>query len=309
MSRKQFFDVPDFLKPLLYLGEGYPREEIDEVILRREEATPHLLAALEWMLTHTEEAIDEYEYMLSLYAMYLLAQFREKKAKPMMIALARHPLSDDLLGDVITEGLHLMLASLCCDDPEALKLVVEDLDADPFARSAAIEALGTLCLKGHYSRDALSSYLSELYDFKLEKEPSFVWDGAVGVSVDLCLSEHRDLIKRAYLEGLADESVDNLLDVLSRLDNERPYFTRDHRFRFADDIHREISKWYCFTDKYVVDKAKRQKKPKEYVPVRDEPANIGGYSDVPYLRPERKIGRNEPCPCGSGKKYKKCCGK
>ena len=22
---------------------------------------------------------------------------------------------------------------------------------------------------------------------------------------------------------------------------------------------------------------------------------------------ERKIGRNEPCPCGSGKKYKKCC--
>lgn len=24
---------------------------------------------------------------------------------------------------------------------------------------------------------------------------------------------------------------------------------------------------------------------------------------------ENKIGRNEPCPCGSGKKYKKCCGK
>ncbi len=21
-----------------------------------------------------------------------------------------------------------------------------------------------------------------------------------------------------------------------------------------------------------------------------------------------KIGRNDPCPCGSGKKYKKCCG-
>ena len=24
---------------------------------------------------------------------------------------------------------------------------------------------------------------------------------------------------------------------------------------------------------------------------------------------EQKIGRNDPCPCGSGKKYKKCCGK
>lgn len=27
------------------------------------------------------------------------------------------------------------------------------------------------------------------------------------------------------------------------------------------------------------------------------------------VRKEKKVGRNEPCPCGSGKKYKKCCGK
>jgi uncharacterized protein YecA (UPF0149 family) len=26
------------------------------------------------------------------------------------------------------------------------------------------------------------------------------------------------------------------------------------------------------------------------------------------VRNEAKIGRNEPCPCGSGKKYKRCCG-
>ena len=24
--------------------------------------------------------------------------------------------------------------------------------------------------------------------------------------------------------------------------------------------------------------------------------------------PEEKVGRNDPCPCGSGKKYKNCCG-
>lgn len=28
----------------------------------------------------------------------------------------------------------------------------------------------------------------------------------------------------------------------------------------------------------------------------------------PYVRPEPKVGRNDPCPCGSGKKYKKCHG-
>ncbi len=27
----------------------------------------------------------------------------------------------------------------------------------------------------------------------------------------------------------------------------------------------------------------------------------------PIVREDKKVGRNEPCPCGSGKKYKKCC--
>jgi len=34
-----------------------------------------------------------------------------------------------------------------------------------------------------------------------------------------------------------------------------------------------------------------------------------GGKQMPYRREHPKIGRNDPCPCGSGKKYKKCCGK
>src|SRR5262249_31219950 len=30
---------------------------------------------------------------------------------------------------------------------------------------------------------------------------------------------------------------------------------------------------------------------------------------LPYRRPAPKVRRNEPCPCGSGKKFKQCCGK
>ncbi len=33
-----------------------------------------------------------------------------------------------------------------------------------------------------------------------------------------------------------------------------------------------------------------------------------GFNQSPLIK-GKKIGRNEPCPCGSGKKYKKCCGK
>lgn len=31
--------------------------------------------------------------------------------------------------------------------------------------------------------------------------------------------------------------------------------------------------------------------------------------EKPIEREEPRVGRNDPCPCGSGKKYKKCCGK
>jgi len=31
--------------------------------------------------------------------------------------------------------------------------------------------------------------------------------------------------------------------------------------------------------------------------------------DPSYKREEAKVGRNDSCPCGSGKKYKKCCGR
>ncbi|MFN5009618.1 MAG: SEC-C metal-binding domain-containing protein, partial [Gammaproteobacteria bacterium] len=30
--------------------------------------------------------------------------------------------------------------------------------------------------------------------------------------------------------------------------------------------------------------------------------------DAPFVRGDRKVGRNEACPCGSGKKYKQCHG-
>lgn len=33
------------------------------------------------------------------------------------------------------------------------------------------------------------------------------------------------------------------------------------------------------------------------------------FGSDPYVREGPKVGRNDPCPCESGKKYKKCCGK
>lgn len=41
----------------------------------------------------------------------------------------------------------------------------------------------------------------------------------------------------------------------------------------------------------------------------DRQANLVHGGSAPYRRGHAKIGRNDPCPCGSGKKYKNCCGR
>ncbi len=38
------------------------------------------------------------------------------------------------------------------------------------------------------------------------------------------------------------------------------------------------------------------------------PRHGGKARFAPDVRPSAKLGRNDPCPCGSGRKYKKCCG-
>ena len=41
-------------------------------------------------------------------------------------------------------------------------------------------------------------------------------------------------------------------------------------------------------------------------------AAVGGSGQSVTKKPAKaaqKVGRNDPCPCGSGKKYKNCCGK
>ncbi|MCZ6674026.1 MAG: DUF1186 domain-containing protein [Verrucomicrobia bacterium] len=310
MIAHTFPEAPDFLKPLVSLDGGYPKDEIDEVIRRRVEATPHLLAAVEWMVLNPGDAIETNEYMLPFYALYLLALFREKQAADLVVALARHPLSDGMIGDVITEGLHAILASLCMNNPESLNTIIEDSDADPFARASALDALATLCLKDKLPRETLCQYLLELYETKLEKKPSFVWDGAVGVSVDLGFSEHLELIQRAYAEGLADDTVDLLEDVLSKLNDGGPWNGNDRRYRFVNSVDGEISHWYCFSEKY---QARRDAAIKNDIEEEDDQyypgfSHYDGISTQIYRRPGPKIGRNDPCPCGSGKKYKKYCG-
>ena len=57
------------------------------------------------------------------------------------------------------------------------------------------------------------------------------------------------------------------------------------------------------------DKIDDLRQPKEQELVFSGGDNAETTSKKPVKRTGKKVGRNAPCPCGSGKKYKKCCGK
>lgn len=53
----------------------------------------------------------------------------------------------------------------------------------------------------------------------------------------------------------------------------------------------------------------RQKQQRELAFIHGNLGKDKAEAPKPTVRSEQKVGRNDPCPCGSGKKYKKCCGK
>jgi preprotein translocase subunit SecA len=56
------------------------------------------------------------------------------------------------------------------------------------------------------------------------------------------------------------------------------------------------------------ERKRRQEQEREQVRMNKGPAGEDEKGQQPVKREGEKIGRNAPCPCGSGKKYKKCCG-
>jgi preprotein translocase subunit SecA len=62
----------------------------------------------------------------------------------------------------------------------------------------------------------------------------------------------------------------------------------------------------------TIDEIEREfarKKKKELEQARSAGSNGHGATQVEQRRTGEKVGRNDPCPCGSGQKFKKCHGK
>ncbi|MEO8350229.1 MAG: DUF1186 domain-containing protein [Chthoniobacteraceae bacterium] len=301
--------LPDFLQPLETLIRPFPHEAIIAAIDHREESIPHLLHALEWADQNTDEANHgEPPYMLHLFALFLLAQFRETRSYPLVVSMARNAQVEDLLDDVITEDLGSILASVCGGDTRLIEGMIEDPTLYEFVRGAAVNALGVLLHTGAKTREEISGYIGELLTNRLEREPNHAWDCAIGICSDFGFREHIDTIRKCYAAGLADPMFDLLEDVEAEI--VRPPGDPDRwrlmRYTLIDDTIAEIGSWYCFKPESAAEDDDW-----EDADLPNDPDDLAGddWGSAQFaIRETTKIGRNEQCPCGSGKKYKKCCG-
>jgi len=299
-------EVPDFMKPLETLVRPFPSAAVEEVIARRGESTPYLLEVLAW--TEANAAEVPRSFMLHEYALFVLAQFREVRAYDVAVRIARSRHVHQLLGETVSSGLGPILASLSGGDTRLIQTLIEDEEADEFARSSGICAMGALFRTGLLPRQSFSEYLGVLFDGGLRREHSFVWDELVIACTDLGMSEHLEAIRVAFEEGLADPGFEAWHSVQQRLTSDTVSEAELMEFRLIDDAIEEMSWWYCF-EEASADEGEDLDGDRDWARLDDLsafPAQIPGHS-VP-VRAEPKPGRNDPCPCGSGKKFKKCCG-
>jgi len=289
-------NLPDILLKLQTLDGKFPSEALKATIAQREQMIPELLQILEQAKANPEYLLEESKYMGHIYALYLLAQFREKSAYPLIVNFFSLPkeLSLDSTGDVVTESLPQILASVYDGNDAPLKGLIENPQINEYVRSSALKTFIVLVACGQKSRDEVMAYFQSLFRGKLEREYSFTWDSLVVACIDLYPEEVYEDIRQAYADDLVEifwvrfEDVERTYELGK--DKALESLLNNQRNLLINDTIEELQYWACFTPS---PKTKKKEKP---APRFSEP------------RKGPKIGRNAPCPCGSGKKYQKCCG-
>jgi len=296
-SGLDLYRIEDLLDLVEYNEGIFPEALLREIILRREQAIPLLLQILSDVRDNPEEYIEDPNYIAHIYAVYLLAQFRAEEAYPIMIDIMSLP--DDLayiLFDdaVIGDGARL-LASVCGGDTSLIKQLAEDANVDLFMRGGAIDALGILFLHGLIDRnEVLEYYRKLLHEGSIRDNPEMLAFLA-SACCDINAQELYEELKECFDKELVDESIIDFRDLQESLrpgtDKVQKNYADDIHHSFIDDTIAELKSWACFN------RSENERKNRFISDVM-----------IPVIKP-KKIGRNEPCPCGSGKKFKKCCGK
>lgn len=241
-------EITHILEELAYDMGELPREAIEAAVAKREQITPHLIKILEEADERIDEIIENDNYQGHLFAMYLLAQFREEAAYPLLIKLISFPgeIPHIIMGDVLTEDFGRILASVCGKEIEPILKIIENFRLNEYVRAAAETSLVTLVSCGQIPRLEVVDYFKSLLTQKLERTPSYVWDHLIACCCELYPEELLIDIERAFEKGLVDSSFIQMEDVKSILSNnkkEEHLYILSQNSELIEDTVTEMEKW------------------------------------------------------------------
>ena len=253
-----------------------------------------------------------------VYALYLYGQLPDAELFTALVETLREgsPVVKRF-GDAfdLIEPCSALFASLCREDPALLARAAADDRFIVSGRGCAIRALATLHLTDLLDRDEAVKHLEGLADPVVASG-----DGFLGrmLAEAICAVHPEDIIRvvqRLDREGLLDNArVDYLARVRDLLQKPGERYglreeLEDSYTLLDDPVHvLEI----VLAEEYVFPEPAPFPFAPEYTPpaafAGRPPSGLEAREDGAVVRSSKKVGRNERCPCGSGKKYKHCCG-
>jgi hypothetical protein len=320
--------IPQILQQLESVGVqanfGPYEAALRAAIAQQDAITPDLIAAIERVAADPKPFLEHPERCLHLFSIYLLAQFREPRALDCFVRFFSLPGEQplDLTGDLVTEGGAVVLASVCGGNPEPLIRLALDESVNEFVRGQCILALLVQSVWSERSREPVIADLRNLFSSLAKPGNGFVWAELVGAVDNFNALELLPEVRQAFAEGLVDETIITLADIepaQKHRPRSYPLLTDEEQFRLFTEYNQPIdaiaacSDWLCFDDEPELSSEPDQDEDTDCGTLQGEPPSLPQEPErweppQPYVAPP-KIGRNDPCPCGSGKKYKKCCGK
>jgi hypothetical protein len=236
------------------------------------------------------------------FVFHLLGEWREKSAYRPLAQLLRRP-PDELeaiLGWATTETSRRIMAAVFDGDPQPLYDVVLDPQADEFIRSQMCEAVAMVALRGELPREEAERFLQACYAKLDPQYECFVWNGWQSAIALLGLVALSPLVEQAFTRGFISKSwmdfEDFEQDVRQGVDDPGALLGRAHEFAPFGDTIEEVSGW--FGSSWETRTFGATVAPDWEPPPPWHPSAISQF---------RNVGRNDPCPCGSGRKFKMCC--
>jgi len=119
----------------------------------------------------------------------------------------------------------------------------------------------------------------------------------------LGLSEYSALVKKAFDRGFINRWIMGFEHFRKDLERARaspdePWGPDGEEFTLFGDTIAELSTWHGFSQEYLDEMDRRALASAAMLQMRTQPT---------VRNPFKGVGRNHPCPCGSGRKFKKCC--